>query len=361
MKKTHFYWHRTVYALKKIPSFFRDWEETVSAHSTPDLICEAMEDHPHLVAKQLAFLMSAPASVFEKDQIWTHVFIKALELGQHDIADLADKHIPHKGWTALASLPFNSPALLKKYLPKNPQHPKDFKNVLFNLGLKYKALDCLTDNSNTHCDKKVTIKPLGVLREEIVSQISRYASSQGVILSTFMERIDCALESADYIIELAKNKDMRAIVILKSMEYGRFAAFEKVSKQASFYSAQIQKDLFESLPKLFSLAQTDIELKYMCNSLLSILKNSKFIIEEKVFTEVLQNIARNKFRNQVEEIDAVFENASPKLLDGALHHLSEKDRKRLSCCGVLTASLIQRHTLMGHTQDQVLSVQRRKM
>ena len=361
MKKTHLYFHRTLYALKKIPSFFRDWEETVGIHNTPDLICETMEDHPHLVAKQLAFLMSAPAPVFEKSQIWTHVFIKALELGQHDIADLADKHIPHKGWTALASLPFNCPALLKKYLPKNPQHPKDFKNVLFNLALKHKALDCLTDNSNTHCDKKVTIKPLGVSREKIVSQISRYASSQGVILSTFSERMDCALESADYIVDLAKNEDVRAIVLLKSMEYGRFAAFEKVSKQASFYSAQIQKDLFEGLPKLFSLAQTDIELKDMCNSLLSILKSSKFIIEEKIFAEVLQNIAQNKFRNQVEEIDAVFENTPSQLLEGALKELSKKERHKLSICGGFTASLIQRHILVEETQATGITLGRRKM
>lgn len=361
MKKTHLYWHRTIYALKKIPSFFRDWEETVSVGNTPNYICEAMEEHPHLVEKQLAFLMSAPASDFEKNQIWTHVFIKALELGQHDTAELAANKITHPGWTALASLPFNSPRLLKKYLPKNIQHAKDFKNILFNLALKNNSVNSLSEIIGaTFCEDN-RLKLDNISREEIVRQMSRYASNEGFRLATFSDRINCALESADCIIDLAKQDDVRACLVLNAMEYGRFAVFEKVAAEVNSYSSNLKEHLLQSLPKFFEDVQTDIELKSMCNALLSVMQCSDFSMKPNDFLVVLQEIAHKKFNTQVEEIDAIFETTPADLLKCVLPKLSEKDKQKLSLCGVLTASLIQRQTLMEETQTAAPSLQRRKM
>lgn len=362
MKTSHLYWHRTLNALKKIPSFFRDWEETVSAHNTPDLICECMEERPHLLAKHLAFLMSAPASDVEKSIIWTHIFIKALELGKDEIADLADKHIPQKGWTALACVPFNSPKLLKKYLHPNIPHQKDFKNILFNLALKHNAIGALSDLIGVEFEGcRVAQLSDTTSRKNLVAQIARHASGDGILIPTFGQRMDCALESADYIIDLAKKEDSRAYCVLKTVKYGRFKIFEKVAVETLSYTSAFQNQLVEFLPQWFESTQTGEEFKSMCSAMLNIMKFSASAMDEKTFVEIVQKFVQNKFTNEVSEVDEIFEHTPPELLENILTILSQQGKDKLSQCGPWTASLIQRHTLMKCTQSEPSTIQRRKM
>lgn len=367
MKKSQLYWHRTLYALKKIPSFFRDWEETVSAETTPDLICECMEEHPHLVAKHLAFLMSAPASVFEKNQIWTHVFIKALELGRHDIADIADRNIPHKGWTALASLPFNSPILLKKYWHKDVRNHDDFKTILLNFVFKNYGINSLHEYIGFKDSQKVNAKlhlPDGISREHIVKQLKEYQkgsyeTSGGLMLPSFAERMRCVEQIGEHISQSAQDEDPRAYLILNFMEYQRFRTFQRVVDKIDLYAPVIQQQFVENLPQWVGAVDGEVEAESMYNAVIKILSSpaGKFITQN-AFVKIMSTIAQNEFFTQNDEI---FEHTPSDILDHALTQLHNADKLKLSQRGPLTTSLIQRHTLMGCTQSAPSTLQRRKM
>ena len=366
MKKSHLYWHRTLYALKKIPSFFRDWEETVSAESTPDLICEAMEERPHMVAKHLAFLMSAPAPESEKRQIWTHVFIKALELGRHDLADLADKHISPKGWTALACVPFNSPALLQKYFYDDIRCLPDFKLIVLNFALQNKGVQSLRERigwEGETTDSKLSLSP-GILREDLVKQIAEYQSKSyeaagGLMFQTTLEKTHCAQQIASGISTLAQQGDPEAFVILQSVESERARIFEFLAENMSVYDTQFQQKLVNTLPQLLSTSKDLSEQQCAIRAWAKMMSSSAqdyFSIEG--ITDMLQFII---LREMLEQINDIIENIPGSLLDKVLYLLPEEQTQILSTGGPLCASVVQRHTLQKHTQCAASTTVRRKM
>lgn len=339
----------------------------MGVHNTPDLICEAMEDHPHLVAKQLAFLMSAPAPENEKRQIWTHVFIKALELGRHDLADLADKHISPKGWTALACVPFNSPALLQKYFYDDIRCLPDFNLILLNFALRNKGVESLRERigwEGIEIEEKISLPP-DVLRADLVKQIVKYQSQSyesagGLMFQTTIEKTQCAQQIADGISNLVQKGHPQAFLILQSVESERAKIFECLASNISVYDAQFQQKIVNALPQLLFLSDNLYEQQYAIGAWVKIMSSSaQEYFTTGNLTEMLQFIIQ---REMFEQIDGIVENIPMTQLDEILHILTDEQKSVLSTGGPLCASVVQHHTLQKHIQPgSSATMGRRKM
>jgi len=365
MKKSVLYFHRTINAIKKISNLFRDWEETVHVNSTPDWICEAMEEHPHLLEKRLAFLLSAPAPESEKRQIWTHIFIKALELGRHDLADLADKHISPKGWTALACLPFNSPAVLQKYFYDDIRCLPDFKIFLLHFALQHKGVKSLHARIGwKEGGPEETLRlPPGVLRGDLVKQIVDYQSqgfdaAGGLMFRTMREKIPYLHQIALGILRLARQGDPRAFLLLQSVEDEKGKIFEFLAENISVCDTEFQHNMVSMLPQLL-FASDPYEQKNITRALAKILSSPA---QEFVTAEGLADMLQFIIQWQLfEQIDDIVENTPSSLLEEVLNVLPEDQKQILSTGGPLCASLVQRHTLQKHTQSGPDAPSKRKM
>lgn len=366
MKKIHLYWHRTLNTIKKISNLFRDWEETVSVHSTPDLICEAMEEQPHLLAKHLAFLMSASATESEKRQIWTHVFIKALELGRHDIADLADKHISPKGWTALACVPFNSPGLLQKYFYDDIRCLPDFKIFLLHFALQYKGVEALRERigwEGNFTEEKLNL-PLGVERADLVKQIVEYQAqgfdaAGGLMFRTMREKLPYLHQISSEISSLAQQGHPQAFLLFQSVENEKAKIFECLAENMPVYDCEFQRNMVSVLPQLLFTSESLYEQQCVIRAWAKIMSSpAQEYLTTSELMEMLQFIIP---REMFEQIDDIVENIPIHLLNEMLHILTDEQKKILSTGSPLCASLVQRHTLQECTQNMPAVTPKRKM
>lgn len=179
------------------------------------------------------------------------------------------------------------------------------------------------------------------------------------MLPSFTERMRCVEQIGEHIIQLAQDEDLRAYLILNFMEYQRFRTFQRMVDKIDLYAPSIQQQFVENLPQWVDAVNGEVEAESMYNAVVKILSSPavKFITQN-AFVKIISTIAQNEFFTQNDE---VFEHTPSDILDQALTQLHIEDKLKLSQCGALTASLIQRHTLMGCTQNASPTIQRRKM